>query len=129
MRLGPRWSPEPDLLVIRNEGLHRLTPQRLEGPADLVLEIVSPGTDHLLRAEKLPQYREVRIPEIWVVDPVRKEVRRESFQGDGYEAVAVAAGRVDSAVLPGFWLDAGWLLGPGLPSALECLGSVLGEPG
>jgi hypothetical protein len=37
MRLDPRWSPEPDLRVVREAKRDRLTPRRLEGPADLVI--------------------------------------------------------------------------------------------
>jgi hypothetical protein len=33
MRLDARWSPEPDLMVILNDRLHRMTPSCLEGPA------------------------------------------------------------------------------------------------
>jgi hypothetical protein len=39
MRLDPRWAPEPDRLVVPDASLHRMTPQRLEGPAHLVVEI------------------------------------------------------------------------------------------
>ena len=48
MRLDPRWSPEPDLLVVRENKRNLLRPTRLEGPADLVVEIASdsdPGLD------------------------------------------------------------------------------------
>jgi len=40
MRLDERWSPGPDLMVIRDEHRQRMTPTRLEGPADWVIEIV-----------------------------------------------------------------------------------------
>ena len=41
MRLDEHWSPEPDLLVVRDERRHLLTKTRLEGPADFVIEIAS----------------------------------------------------------------------------------------
>jgi Uma2 family endonuclease len=47
MRLDERWSPEPDLLVVREARRHLLGPQRLEGPADLVIEIASDGSGRL----------------------------------------------------------------------------------
>lgn len=34
LRLDPRWSPEPDPLVVTDEHGDRITEQRLEGPAD-----------------------------------------------------------------------------------------------
>src|SRR5207244_1663608 len=39
MRLDAHWSPEPDILVVRDSRRHLLMPGRLEGPADLVIEI------------------------------------------------------------------------------------------
>ncbi|MGH9381104.1 MAG: Uma2 family endonuclease, partial [Thermoanaerobaculia bacterium] len=68
MRLDERWSPEPDLLVVRDQHRERMTAQRLEGPADLVIEIASEGDPGFDVREKLPRYREARIPEIWLVD-------------------------------------------------------------
>lgn len=64
MRLDERWSPELDLLVVRGDTRRRLTPQRLEGPADWVIEIASEGDPDLDRRVKLPRYREAGIPEI-----------------------------------------------------------------
>ncbi|MBA2438854.1 MAG: Uma2 family endonuclease [Acidimicrobiia bacterium] len=54
MRLDPRWSPEPDLLVVTRAHEQRITPQRLEGPADLVIEIASDGDPALDERDKLP---------------------------------------------------------------------------
>src|SRR5881628_1398005 len=41
MRLDASWSPEPDILVVRESRRHLMTAQRLEGPADMVVEIAS----------------------------------------------------------------------------------------
>jgi hypothetical protein len=38
----------------------------------------------------------------------------------------VTAGRVESSVLPGFWIDAAWLWRPDLPSTVDCLRQILG---
>ncbi|MGH8929194.1 MAG: Uma2 family endonuclease [Egibacteraceae bacterium] len=57
MRLDPRWSPEPDLLVVTDAHRDRITAQRLEGPADLVIEIASDGDPGFDEREKLPRYR------------------------------------------------------------------------
>lgn len=126
MRLSPTWSPEPDLLVVLEAHASRLTENRLEGSADLVVEIASQGNDHLLRTEKLPRYREARIPEIWVADPLRRELRVEALGGAEYELRVAPPGRVESRVLPGFWLDASWLFARPRPPESECLAEILG---
>lgn len=127
MRLDERWSPEPDLLIVRDERRHLLKTQRLEGPADWVIEIASEGDPQYDRREKLPRYRQARIPEIWLVDPFQKRVFVERLEGEGYETEEAASGRLQSTVIPGFWIDPAWLWQEDLPSTLACLRQVLGE--
>ena len=125
MRLDERWSPEPDLLVVRNEGLNRMTPMRLEGPADLVIEIASDGDPAYDTREKLPRYQAAGIPEIWLIDPFEKVVRSHRRTEAGYEEIEISVGRLESVVVPGFWIDAGWLWRPKLPSTFGCLKKIL----
>jgi len=126
MRLDPMWSPEPDILVVLDARRHLLTPQRLEGPADLVVEIVSESDPALDYREKLPRYREAGIPEIWIVDPFRNEVRAEVRTPACYDSRTFTSGRLESAVVPGFWIDTAWLWQDELPSTLACLRRILG---
>lgn len=60
MRLGPRRIPEPDLLV-RKANRERMTPHRLEGPSDLIIEIASDGDPAIAEPDKLPRYRASRL--------------------------------------------------------------------
>jgi Uma2 family endonuclease len=126
MRLDPQWSPEPDVTVVRAENVHRIGPQRLEGPADLVIEVASPGDVRRALRLKLPRYREARIPEIWVVDPYAQTVLVERFEGQAHSSRVVTAGRLDSAVFPGFWIDVSWLWRQPLPHTLACVRQILG---
>jgi Uma2 family endonuclease len=126
MRLDERWSPEPDLLVVGEEKRRRLTPQRLEGPADLVVEIASDSDPGFDAREKLPRYREAGIPEIWIVNPIDETVRVETLAGDGYRSSSLTAGRLESRVVPGFWIEVEWLWGEELPSTFACLQRILG---
>ena len=125
MRLDEHWSPEPDLLVVRNEGLHRMKPQFLEGPADLVIEIVSEGDPRYELREKLPRYQEEGIPEIWLLDRFNEAVLAYRKARDGYELTKLSAGRLESTVVPGFWINVEWLWRPKLPSTFGCLRKIL----
>ena len=126
MRLDPRWSPEPDLLVVLDAHRERLTEQRLEGPADFIVEIASEGDPRLDEREKLPRYREAAIPEIWLVHERRGVVRVDRRRPDGgYDTTEHASGRVTSTVVNGFWIDAGWLWRDTLPSTMGCLRAIL----
>lgn len=138
MRLDPKWSPEPDVTVVRAEHAHRIGAQRIEGPADLVIEVASPGDVRRSLRVKLPRYRQARIPEIWVVDPYAQSVRVETLQEPepaktpeipetlAYHSRVVTAGRLDSAAFPGFWIDVSWLWQQPLPHTLACVRQILG---
>jgi Uma2 family endonuclease len=127
MRLDERWSPEPEILVVRNARRHLLKPQRLEGPADLVIEIASISRPRADVRLKLPRYREAQVPEIWLVDSFQRCCRAETLvAGTGrYESAVLGAGRLASNTVPGFWLEVSWLWQRPLPSTLACLRQVL----
>jgi Uma2 family endonuclease len=143
MRLDPKWSPEPDVMVVGEERRHLIGPQRLEGPADLVIEIASPSDVMRALRLKLPRYHQAGIPEIWVIDPWLGSVRAEVLEGqatrESQETVAIAetqgtptyrsrevtAGRLHSAVFPWFWIDVSWLWQKPLPPMLGCLRQIL----
>src|ERR1700688_1617925 len=135
MRLDPKWAPEPDVMVVRAENVHRIGAQRIEGPSDLVIEVASPGDVRRALRRKLPRYLEARIPEIWVIDPYAQSVRvetlaaaetAETLAGAPYPTRVLAAGRLDSAVFPGFWIDVSWLWQQPLPHTLGCVRQILG---
>ena len=126
MRLDEQWSPEPDLLVVRDERRHLLTRTRLEGPADFVIEIASDSDPRLDVREKLPRYREAGIDEIWLVNPFEQIVLAEVKETNGYASQRLAAGRLTSRVVPGFWIEVDWLWQDPLPSTFACLREILG---
>src|ERR1700719_83214 len=112
-------------MVVRPERRHLAGRRRLEGPADLVIEIVresDPGYDVRL---KLPRYREARVPEIWTIDPYGQSMRVEVWKPEGYRTEIVSSGRLAPTVIPGFWLDVSWLWQDPLPPAMACLRPVL----
>ena len=125
MRLDERWSPEPDLLVVRDERRHLLTRTRLEGPADFVIEIASDSDPRLDVREKLPRYREAGIEEIWLINPFEQIVLAEVKEPSGYASQRLTTGRLTSRVVPGFRIDVGWLWRDPLPKTLVCLREIL----
>lgn len=127
MRLDPRWSPEPDVLAVRTERQHLMTPKYLDGPADLVIEITSEWDRQFEEREKLPRYLDAQIPEIWLVRPSERRVDTWSRRDGEYQASSIATGRLESTAFPGLWLEAGWLWQVPLPKTLGCLRQVLGS--
>src|SRR5688572_19875625 len=84
MRVGEgRPLRQPDLIYVANEHLDRRTRERLEGPADLLVEIVSEDSVTRDRRDKFKEYAELGVPEYWIAEG------RDGFQGfDAFELVA-----------------------------------------
>lgn len=102
---------EPGLIFIASRNLERLREVYLDGPADLVVEIVSPESIGRDRGEKFYEYEQARIPEYWLIDP---EVRRAEFYQLGTDelfhlVLPDSEGIYRSANLPGFWIRISWL--------------------
>jgi Uma2 family endonuclease len=60
---------EPDIVFVRQDHRRYLTDRGIEGPPDLIVEILSPSTAARDRGIKLGRYRHFGVPEYWVVDP------------------------------------------------------------
>jgi Uma2 family endonuclease len=111
----------PDVLFIANEHLGRLQPPvqptHVEGPADLVVEVVSPESVDRDNQETLREYRVGGVPEYWIVDPRAREARFYRLDARGaYRQVAPdARGVYRARVLPGLWLRVDWLWQDTLP--------------
>lgn len=114
---------EPDFLFVAGEHRSRLKEAYLDGPADLVAEIVSPESRLRDRGEKFAEYELGGVPEYWIIDP---DLRRADFyrlDPDGRYRLAELEpeGTYRSAVIPGFWLSVEWLWQDPLPPVLDVL--------
>lgn len=118
---------EPDLLFVAKEHLERLKETHLDGPADLVIEIVSPESIGRDRGEKFSEYEQAGIPEYWLIDPQREQAEFYRLENNRYRLVVGGReGVYHSVQLPGFWLQLEWLWQPVLPSPIRILAQVAG---
>lgn len=106
-------SREPDLLFVTQENLEQLTNDRLYGGADLAIEVISRGSVRRDRDDKWREYRDAGICEYWIIDS-RPHKEWASFYrlddaGDYVLFATEEDERVESQVLPDFWLDPNWL--------------------
>ncbi len=83
VRLADDTVLEPDLIVVRPENAPRIAEHAIEGPPDLVVEILSPGTASRDLGRKRVLYEAHGVPEYWIVDPESRSV----------EVLALSAGR------------------------------------
>ena len=120
---------EPDLLFVARENLGRLRETYLDGPADLVVEVISPDSVARDRGEKFYEYAQGGVPEYWLIDPDVKwaEFYRLGADGRYRTAFAGAEGEYHSHTLPGFWLRVEWLWQEPLLAVEDVLLEVSGE--
>ena len=132
MRLPTRPSArEPDLLFVANEHPDRLGETYIDGPADLVVEIVSPDSEERDRGEKFFEYERAGIPEYWLLDRLRQEAFFYQLGADGrYHLGPIDPhGFYHSAVLPGFRLHVAWLWQHPLPRIADVVPEIADPDG
>jgi len=95
---------QPDVLYVARERRNIVT-DRVEGPPDLVVEVLSPGSAWRDRGEKLKLYAEGRVREYWIVDPAEKQIEF-LINDDGRFVVVLAADNAyRSPAIEGLSLD------------------------
>lgn len=67
--LSDREVRQPDLVILLRAHIHRLAKYGIEGPPDIVVEILSPSTAKRDKQSKMASYARHSIPEYWIVDP------------------------------------------------------------
>lgn len=127
MDIAPSRKFEPDIMFVRTENLDRLGEKALQGPADMVVEILSESTRRLDLTIKREAYRKAGVPEIWFVDPDERRVIVDRRKAKGYSEETIKSGRVKSEAMPGFWVKSSWLWGEGRPSVVSSLQELLGR--
>ena len=124
MKTGPNLpGRSPDLLFVSKKRLSQLKRNHLQGPADLVIEIISPESRTLDRGDKFYEYEQGGVREYWLIDPVRKQAEFYALDKHGiYRLINVGEdGIFRSQALKGLWLQVSWLWQ--LPSLMTVLKS------
>jgi Uma2 family endonuclease len=124
MKTGPDLpGREPDLIFISKDHQGRLKLNHLEGPADLVVEVISPDSRARDRGEKFFEYEQGGVREYWLIDPLRRQVEFYSLGEDGiYRLLPLEGGTIfRSRVLEGLWIKTEWLFQDPHPPVLDVL--------
>ena len=99
----------PDLAFVRHERWDEVvTGDKFTGALDIVIEILSPGTQNRKRdlSAKRKLYANYAIAEYWIVDSENQSVLIFSLRDQNFEEVATLTGdeELSSPMLPGFQL-------------------------
>lgn len=76
----PLTIVQPDIMVICDK--NKLDGKRCNGAPDFIIEIVSPANSSDDYIRKLYYYKNAGVREYWIVDPRRKTVTVNYFEGD-----------------------------------------------
>jgi len=92
----------PDVIFLREERKHLFGEHFVDGPPDLIVEILSPSTRSRDVTAKKRLYAETGVQEYWVVDQVTADVTVywRSHKGS-YEVISAEDGKVRSRIIPG----------------------------
>lgn len=114
---------ESDVLFVHQENHDRLHETYLEGPADLVVEVVTPESVGRDRGDKFVEYEAGGVPEYWLIDPQREQAEFYQLNDEGrYRRMPVDdGGRYYSSVVTDFWLRVEWLWQEPLPPTEDVL--------
>jgi Uma2 family endonuclease len=98
---------QPDLVYLSDKNKEYLTTRGIEGPADLIVEIISPSNSYTDRNQKKNTYLAFGIHEYWIVDPANEtiEVYTPESGGDVPIVYLVGSGIVKSTTLETLTFD------------------------
>lgn len=124
MRLRMRPSGrEPDAIFIARDRLDKLQNAYLDGPADMAIEIISPGSHARDGGAKYYEYEQAGVREYWLIDPARKQAEFYRLGSNRiYSAVTLGDdGIFHSRMIEGLWLKVDWLWQDPLPTLMSVL--------
>lgn len=80
---------QPDIMFISNERSSIISDANIQGPPDLVIEILSAGTAARDRTVKRSRYARFGVREYWLVDPQARTVEVLKASETGFDTVRV----------------------------------------
>ncbi len=83
---------QPDIVVVLEGSRAKITQRGIEGPPDIVVEILSPSTAYYDLLEKKEVYERSGVKEYWIVDPKRKTFEIYTNSQEGFKLLSKAKG-------------------------------------
>lgn len=130
MKFSDYEAPEPDIMFIKKDRLHLLGKTEIFGPADLVVELVSPGSRRLDFVDKKEIYAHYGVQEYWLIDRFQQQAFFwKNVNGLWQDLPVDENGVFRSEVVAGFWLRIDWLFSAEPLDNLAILEAILaGDP-
>lgn len=119
LRLSKTKVRSPDVSFVSKARESILAEQTIDGPPDLVIEVVSSDSRTRDYREKFDEYEAAGVKEYWIVDPLYESIDLYRLTDGSFVSVSSGSQGFTSNVLPGFRFNAEWLKIGALPSLPE----------
>jgi Uma2 family endonuclease len=96
---------QPDLIAIAHKSRHLIGELKIEGPPELVVEVLSPATRRLDRGAKRALYESAGAREYWILEPEEKTLAQHNLVGGRYTETVHGSGEVVSTAFPEMSVD------------------------
>lgn len=111
----PATVLQPDVLFVKRDHADRLTDANIQGPPDLVVEVLSPSRARVDSVRKLALYARFGVPEVWFVPVDADRVDRLALGENGLYGPPQAfcpGDTLQTPLLAGFTLEIAELFPP-----------------
>lgn len=105
LQLGNHDIVQPDIVVVLAEHQQIITPTKIKGIPDLIIEILSPSTIENDQVLKRRVYEAAGVPEYWIVDPFEHTVTQLIRGAQGSYESTVQDKRIAASILPNVSID------------------------
>ena len=96
---------EPDILILSGRAGGRRSRRGVQGPPDLIVEFLSPGSRRHDLIHKSSLYAKFGVPEYWIVDPRNKTLIVGHLTDGMYDRTLVTGGSIPCLALDGAMID------------------------
>lgn len=105
--LGDKDVYQPDIIFIRKEREAIIGEINIEGPPDIVVEILSPTTAYYDLRKKFKVYEQCSVSEYWIIDPQLKKVEVYENKNIKFQIYSEAETErnISSKILEGFTIS------------------------
>jgi len=104
VRLSETDVYQPDIIFILHKNKSIIGRKEIEGPPDMIIEILSPATAYYDLREKYKVYEKCGVSEYWIADPKQKKIEVYENKNNKYCLIdeAEESGSVSSKIIEGF---------------------------
>jgi Uma2 family endonuclease len=102
-----REAAQPDIIFVRRDRKEIIAEAEVLGPPDLIVEVLSPGTEARDRGYKMHLYGRYGVEEYWIVDPKEETLDLFRVVDESYRRVCHCCkdDRFSSSLFPGLTIE------------------------